>query len=84
MWVQQKDYAIAGSVLAQARRQAGLGQKELAAALKKPQSFVSSYEIGQRRVDVLEFLKIADALDADPMELFRMIVRKYPAAKRRS
>ena len=41
--------------LRQAREDAGLTQVEAAAKLKKPQSFISRCETGERRVDVLEF-----------------------------
>lgn len=41
--------------LRQAREEAGLTQQQAAAKLKKPQSFVSRCETGERRVDVLEF-----------------------------
>lgn len=41
--------------LRQARMDAGLTQVEAAVKLKKPQSFVSRCETGERRVDVLEF-----------------------------
>ena len=43
--------------------------------LSKPQSFVSEYERGQRRVDVVELLMIARALGADPLDLFTEITR---------
>ncbi len=41
--------------LRQAREDAGLTQVQAAAKLRKPQSFVSRCETGERRVDVLEF-----------------------------
>jgi ribosome-binding protein aMBF1 (putative translation factor) len=41
--------------LRQARESAGLTQVEAAARLRKPQSFISRCETGERRVDVLEF-----------------------------
>lgn len=53
-------------MLADARKKVGLTQQDLARKLRKPQSFVSNYEKGQRRIDVLELLRIADALKADP------------------
>ena len=62
MWVQQKDYIDVGDALAYARERAGLTQQQLARLLRKPQSFVSNYERGQRRIDVLELIRIADAL----------------------
>jgi hypothetical protein len=42
--------------------------------LRKPQSFFSDYERGQRPVDLMEFLAIARGLNADPQEIFRAIV----------
>jgi transcriptional regulator with XRE-family HTH domain len=59
--------------LIQARKAAGLTQAELAARLSRPQSFVSKYERGERRIDVVEFLEIADALEMDAGELIRRL-----------
>ena len=75
MWVETEQYKIAGSCLAAARRRANVTQQELAARLGKPQSFVSEYERGQRRVDVVELFVISRALGADPVELFAEIAR---------
>ena len=74
MWIDQRQYKRAGRILAAARKEAGLNQAGLANALKKPQSFVSAYESGQRRVDVLEILRIAKALKLDPNKLFSRLV----------
>lgn len=52
--------------LAAARNSAGLTQQQLADRLGRPQSFVAKYEKGERRLDVVEFLEIAEQLDADP------------------
>lgn len=62
-------------LMTSARLKAGLTQSELAARLGKPQSFVAKYEGGERRIDVLEFLTIAQALEADPRKLFAVLVR---------
>ena len=40
--------------LKDARRAAGLTQTQVARALRRPQSFVSKCEAGERRVDVIE------------------------------
>jgi predicted transcriptional regulator len=53
-------------------------QVELARRLGKPQSVVSGYENGRRRVDLVEFLVIVRALGADPAEIFAEIVRSLP------
>lgn len=57
------------SILVKARAKAGLTQSELAARLDRPQSFVSKYERGERRLDVVEFLEIAHAVGLDPVEV---------------
>ena len=77
-WVQPEHYQIVGATLTAARRRAKLTQVELAARLGKPQSFVSEYENGGRRVDVIEFLLIARTWGADPLEIFSEIVRSLP------
>ena len=58
----------------EARKQAGLTQAEVAKRLKRPQSFVSAYESGDRRIDVLDFLRIVKALNSDPCEILRRIM----------
>ncbi len=42
--------------------------------ITEPQSFVSNYERGQRRIDVLELLRIVEALGADASMVFMDIV----------
>lgn len=41
-------------------------QRELATKLGKPHSFVHKSEIGERRLDPLEFIDICRALGRDP------------------
>jgi transcriptional regulator with XRE-family HTH domain len=77
VWVQQREYKRVGAVLAQAREGAKLSQQQLAKILRKPQSFVSNYERGQRRIDILELLLIADVLKCDPTKLFRQIIAAH-------
>ena len=45
--------------LREARLNAGLTQAEVAKALRRPQSFVSKCESGERRVDVIELQDFA-------------------------
>ena len=52
-----------------ARKNAGLSQAVLAAKLAKPQQYVSRYELGERRLDVVEFCDAARMLDLDPSQL---------------
>lgn len=55
------------NLLKQARKDAGLSQIELAVLLNRPQSFVSKYEIGERRIDILELRRICVSLGIDLM-----------------
>ena len=51
-----------------------LSQEDLAAQLDRPQSFVSKYERGERRLDVAELLKILEVLDCEPSAFLRRLV----------
>ena len=62
-------------LLVSVREKQGMTQRDLAAALKRPQSFVGRFEAGERRLDVVEFLAFAKALKVDPIELFTRFVR---------
>jgi transcriptional regulator with XRE-family HTH domain len=50
------------SLLREIRIEAGLTQMELAARIERDQTFVSKYESGQRRLDVLEAREICQAV----------------------
>jgi transcriptional regulator with XRE-family HTH domain len=54
---------------------AGLTQEEVAVRLGRPQSFVAKYEGGERRIDVVEFVAVAQALEQDPRALFATLVQ---------
>ncbi|MGC1776990.1 MAG: helix-turn-helix transcriptional regulator [Xanthobacteraceae bacterium] len=60
----------------EARARANLTQEKLAKRLKRPQSFIAKYEGGERRIDVVEFVGIAKAMGADPIEILRTLVRR--------
>jgi transcriptional regulator with XRE-family HTH domain len=63
------------AVLVTARKAVDLTQQQLAARLRKPQSFVSKYETGERRLDVPEFIRVSRCLNADPATLIAKIAR---------
>lgn len=50
------------AVLRELRRGAGLTQVQVAKRLDVPQSFVSKYESGERRLDVVELRHVAEAI----------------------
>lgn len=56
-----KHRALIAAVV-KARQTAGLTQRQLAAKLKRSNSFVWKLEAGERQVNVLEFIEIARVL----------------------
>jgi transcriptional regulator with XRE-family HTH domain len=46
--------------LREARQQAKMTQADVASALRKPQSFVSKCESGERRIDIIELQDFAE------------------------
>ena len=63
-------------LLVEGRKKAGLTQADVASRLGKPQSFVSKTELGERRLDVVEFVEVATAIGLDPMRLLRTTLAK--------
>lgn len=63
-------------LLREYRDKAGIRQVDLAERLGRPQSFVSKYEAGQRRLDLVELRDICAALGVDLVKL----VRRWDAA----
>lgn len=60
-------------LLRQLRDEAGLTQTEVAKRLRVSQSFVSKYEAGDRRLDVIELRKVLNALGAKPGSFLRQL-----------
>jgi len=63
-------------LLIERRNAAGLSQSQVADRLGRPQSFVSKFERGERRLDVIEFLEVCRHLETDPYELLRDLERE--------
>ncbi|MBX3572915.1 MAG: helix-turn-helix transcriptional regulator [Mesorhizobium sp.] len=59
------------AILVEKREASGLTQTELAKKLGEYQSFVARLESGQRRVDVVEFLNLAEVLSFDPSSVIK-------------
>jgi transcriptional regulator with XRE-family HTH domain len=69
----ERNYAAFTDLLKEERKKAGLTQAKLAKKLRRPQSYVSKYERGDRRLDVIEFLEIARAIKFDPSEFLQRL-----------
>lgn len=58
-------------MLRRLRSERGLNQEQLAAKLGVRQEWVSRYEVGERRLDVVELADIASALGVTIMEILQ-------------
>ena len=61
------------AALLAARGDAGLTQVQVAARLRRPQSFVSKYESGERNLDVVEFISVCRALGIEPTQVLSAV-----------
>lgn len=72
--VYEQRYAAFAGLLRGERKKAGMTQARLAKKLRRPQSYVSKYERGDRRLDVVEFLEVARAVGFDPNEFLKRFI----------
>ncbi len=63
-------------LLREVREKAGLRQIDVANRLNQPQSFISKYESGERRLDLLELELVCEACDTD----ISQFVNRYKAS----
>ena len=70
-------YGLLQQMLIDARLQAGLKQADVAAQLGKPQSYVSKIERGERGMDVIEFLEIAQAIGFEPLAFLDEFIKRF-------
>ena len=68
-------YRVLLNCLVTARKEAGFTQEDLAEKLGRPQSFVSKIENGERRIDVIELLEIAEHLGIDVPNMLATVTR---------
>lgn len=67
---------ILGRVLVRVRERAGLKQSEVVGRLGLPASYLSKIENGTRRLDVIELLRICEAMKVDPAEVVRELAEE--------
>jgi transcriptional regulator with XRE-family HTH domain len=66
-------YRLLPAMLLRLRKDANLTQRELAVKLRTTHVFVHKSEVGDRRVDVAEFMDWCIACGADPTQEFRLL-----------
>lgn len=70
------DYASFVTTLVEMRSNSGLSQRKVAAALGWNQSVVAKIETRQRRIDVIELVRMAEIVGFDAAKLVRNIQKK--------
>lgn len=71
-------YRSAIDAIKAARIERGISQRELARRLDKPPSFINKIEQLERRLDIVEFVAIAQAMECDPTELLTKVKAALP------
>ena len=74
-----EEYRALRETILDARRRAGITQRELAKRIGKTPSHVACIERGERRIDTLEFYRIARALGLSPAALFTAVAEQLDA-----
>lgn len=62
------------TILREARQSVGMTQQELCKRLKRNRNFVSAVEIGEQRIDAVEFIEYCEALGVDPRKLLGKVI----------
>ena len=69
-------------VLVAMREKAGMTQRGLAGKLGRERSFVSRVELGERRLDVVEFFWVVRELGQDPARAVGDLMREFARLER--
>lgn len=78
VWVTSNAYDAAIQSLIAARHRQNLSQRDMAERLGKPRSFVSKLENKERRLDIVEFVALAQALEIAPESLLTELISHLP------
>jgi transcriptional regulator with XRE-family HTH domain len=70
-----KHQALRRFVIAK-RKAANLRQVDVAKRLGRYQSYITNIETGQRRIDVVELIDLAEAIGFDPREAIKALMKK--------
>ncbi|MBL4646154.1 MAG: transcriptional regulator [Hyphomicrobiales bacterium] len=71
--IHSTDHVKLRELLRYERKSRDLTQHDIAQRLQVYKSYVTKYETGERRIDVIEYLAIAKAIGCDPYELLRQL-----------
>ncbi|HNE92236.1 MAG TPA: helix-turn-helix transcriptional regulator [Agitococcus sp.] len=71
--IYQESYQAFIKQLVLARKACGLTQMQVAEKLSKPQSYIAKVEGADRKLDVMEFVELCQAINVDPTTLIKLL-----------
>ena len=75
--LERQKYELLRSELKKARLESNVLQKDLAKVLRKPQSYISKVESGERSLDIIEFVDYCIGLGLEPSKWLKKITDKF-------
>ena len=75
--LEHQKYEFLRSEHKKARLESNILQKDLAKTLKKPQSYISKVESGERSMDIIEFVDYCKGLGLEPSKWLKKITDKF-------
>lgn len=72
---QDPRYEKLQSLLRDLRKRLGIRQQELAEKLGRPQSYVSKLESGERNIDLIELIDVAESLNLEPAAMISDLIK---------
>jgi transcriptional regulator with XRE-family HTH domain len=80
--IHSSEYAVLLNWLRRQRIDNGLTMRQLAEKMGIHHSWIGKVEQGERRLDIIEYLRICDALQLDPHEGLNIIQNDSPSRKK--
>ena len=78
-----REYEVLRARMVEMRHAARITQRELALRMRRERSFVSRIEMGERRLDMVEFYRVCRACGQDPGAVARNLMRAFRKTDRR-
>jgi transcriptional regulator with XRE-family HTH domain len=75
--LERQRYELFREELKKARIEAKLLQVDLAKIIKKPQSYISKVESGERNLDVIEFISFCKGIGISPSNFIKKLNEKF-------
>lgn len=71
--IYSQEHKALRKIMRRERKAAGLKQSEVAKKTNRSQAYISKFENGDLRLDVIDFVRFCEAIGCDPHEVLREI-----------